>query len=280
MGFSAVAARLFAERWLAGPSTSDAIRVSLRANRLGMGVIINYLGEQLDKKGEVDATVTKYLELIKAVKGAKLKADITMKATQIGLVIDKKVFERNYKNIVKFALKNKVFVWLDMEEWQFVDDTIDVYIRSVKSGNVGICIQSYLRRSHTDLTRLAKYGAVVRLVKGAHRVEGDEFYSDSEVTANYSKLMNYLFRKFRRFTIATHDADMIEEALLLNKRYHRKVTYAMLMGIRNGYAASLAAGGLDVYIYVPFGEKWMAYAYRRLKEVSNMKLLLRSLLGG
>jgi proline dehydrogenase len=41
----------------------------------------------------------------------------------------------------------------------------------------------------------------------------------------------------------------------------------------------LARKGEKVSIYVPFGERWISYSYRRLKELSNLKLVIRSLFG-
>ena len=72
--------------------------------------------------------------------------------------------------------------------------------------------------------------------------------------------MLYLFKNARAFTLATHDSNMIEKGLELNKKYNKEVTHAMLNGIRNEYAKSLAERGERVAIYIPFGPKWIDYA--------------------
>lgn len=64
----------------------------------------------------------------------------------------------------------------------------------------------------------------------------------------------------------------------LNRSYRRDVTYAMLNGIRNKALARLAGMGNRTAAYIPFGDRWLAYTLRRLREESNLRLVLRSLL--
>ena len=90
--------------------------------------------------------------------------------------------------------------------------------------------------------------------------------------------MLYLFKNARAFTLATHDSNMIENGLRLNKKYKKEVTYAMLNGIRNDYAKSLAERGERIAIYIPFGPKWIDYAYRRMRERGHVSLIMRSLI--
>ncbi len=279
MKLSWIEERIFAGRWIAGERITDAIRVGRALNSENITAIINYLGEQYERKQDVNHSVKEYLRLIDDVKKDGIRADIAVKATQIGLMINKLEFLRNYAKIVNFAKKSNVFVWLDMEEREFVEATIDAYVDLMGKGNTGICIQAYLRRSQKDLAMLLKRGAVVRLVKGAYRGSGVGLDAQS-TERNYSRLMNYLFVHGMTFTIASHSQRIIERARRMNKRYKRNVTYAMLEGIHQGYAEKLSMEGEQVSVYVPFGPKWKEYAFRRLKELRNIRLLARSMLGG
>lgn len=272
--------KLFAGKWIAGPDVADAIAEAERLNRLGIAAIINYLGEAYHRKEVVDNAVGTYLSLIAEIRRRKLRADISMKITELGYLIDKKTAFSNYSRIVDLAAKNKIFVWLDMEEHRFVDDTIRIYLSKMKKGNTGICIQSYLRRSMRDVGKLPN-GATIRLVKGAYSESEDiAFQTRKSTTENYAVLMYYIWNKFDRFTIATHDKELLQIAFGLEKRQKREVTYAMLKGVRNKYAAELAKSGKRVAVYVPFGREWMPYSLRRLREASNLKLIVRSVFGG
>ena len=220
----AIFERLFAGRWIAGPEISDAITVAKRFNRRGISAIFNYLGEDLKDKRAVDESVRVYSELIRQAGEEGIKASISVKPTQLGASISYRTFMKNYNRIVQLAKSNGVFVWFDMESYGMVDTVIRAYRADMKSRDTGICIQAYLTRSYEDALRLARQGAIIRLVKGAYKEGPDVAYQSREaVTANYIRIMEMLFKESRRFMIATHDLDIIGRAQKLNMKYKRNV---------------------------------------------------------
>ena len=277
MGASSFIEKALAGRWIAGSKINDAIAVGKKFNSHGIKVIVNYLGEGLRDKAQVKDSIRAYNGLILAIRKADIDAEISVKASQLGLSISRSLAEKNYSRLVKVARKSGIFVWLDMEEHRYVDETIGLYKTELRGGGVGICIQSYLKRSHDDLRGLVRLKAVVRLVKGAYKTNSRMAYGSRQMTTeNYVRLMTYLFKNADGFTIATHDLSIIEEAIEQNRSYRRNVTYSMLNGIRNAEAVRLAATN-KVAVYVPFGERWLDYAFRRLKEEGHLTLIIRSI---
>lgn len=279
MDLNSDAEELVASRWIVGPKVADALDRAKKLKSLGIKSMVNYLGENLKEIEEIMQTENLYYDLIDKIHSKRLPVDISLKPTQLGLAIDYGIFAKNYFNLVNYAYSKKVFVWLDMEENKYVDSTIKAYTRIVKKGNVGICLQAYLKRTENDLKKLAKSNSRIRLVKGAYSEPSSIAYKSwADVTANYNYLMTILFSKFNNFVLATHDSNIMDKALLLNRVLKRDVSYALLNGIRNKYAYKLAKSGESVYLYLPFGDKkWIYYAYRRLKEASHLKLFIRSL---
>ena len=273
------AARLVAGRWIAGTRADDAIRDAKAFNSRGIRVLLNNLGEAYRSPAKIDSTVSNYMYLINNISKMKLGAALSVKPSQLGLRVSEKELERNYLKIVRAAEKNGIFVWLDMEEHDTVDSTIDLYRRWIKYGNTGICIQSYLRRSMEDEKQLVEDGGTIRLVKGAYTEPRNmAFQSRAEVTRRYSSMMGYLFEHASAFMIATHDMRMIGKAMRLEKRSKKRAMLGMLKGIMNRKAVELAESGEDMNIYVPFGPDWIAYSYRRLTEAGHTSLILRSLM--
>lgn len=272
--------KLLAGKWIAGAHMEDAIEKATMLNRQGVGAILNYLGEDFEDKKDAQDAIDTYISLIEKIHDGNVQADIAVKPTQIGLRISYVYAAKNYSTILEYARKKNVFVWLDMESYRYVEDTIKLYLEHLSSHrkkDTGICIQSYLKRSRRDIDRIVKRNGVIRLVKGAYKESNLIAYaSRAEVTENYSELMRYLFAHATRFTIATHDMKMIGLALHLNRVRHREVTLAMLNGIRNKYAIHLAKME-NVYVYVPFGGRWVDYSIRRLRELSNAVIIVRSL---
>ena len=277
MDFNDMVEHIFASRWISGTRMEDAIKSSTHFNGLGIRTVINYLGEDIAKQVVVDSTVDTYIRLIRYIKNYNINADISVKPTQLGLSISEQEAMANYSKLVKNARLSSVFVWLDMEGEPTVDSTLKMYLSEVQQGGVGICLQAYLKRTESDLQRISKSGGIIRLVKGAYSSsKSKSFTTWEEVTRNYAKLMQMAYEKCTEFTIATHDIEMIKKSMELNKKYKRKVTYAMLKGIRNRLAVKIAKDN-KMSLYVPFGDQWISYSYRRLKEAGHLKLLLKSL---
>ncbi|MGC8478508.1 MAG: proline dehydrogenase family protein [Candidatus Micrarchaeia archaeon] len=277
MGCSESLEKIFAGRWIAGARVEDAVREAQKFNRIGVKAIINYLGEEFQREEDAEEAIAKIKEAIHAIKSGGVNADISVKPTQLGLLVSEQLFASNLKMILREAKKFGIFVWIDMEEPETVGKVVHLYSKEFSYNGVGICIQSYLKRSSGDLRLLARQKAVIRLVKGAYSLTSAMYSTREEINSNYLKLMEYLFKHFSKFTIATHDLAIIEKALKLNSRYKREVTYAMLKGVRNRYLKELAAKGESVSVYIPFGDKWISYSYRRLREAGHLSLIIKSL---
>lgn len=271
-------AKLFAGRWIPGPKVDDGIRFAKYLDSKGIVTILNYLGEGHREKSDMEHTFNVYESILSGLEGT-INYQISVKPTQIGIPYFPDLAGEYYDRLVEEAGKNNIFVWIDMEEYSTVDSTIELYKRNIDKPNTGLCIQSYLKRSLDDVRGLVDLGGRIRLVKGAYNEPESVAYKNrDDTTRNFSKIMDYLFEHDNYFMIATHDLNLVNEAMEKNKKYNRDFHIAMLNGIRNKEAHRLCGHGAKVALYVPFGEAWMSYAVRRLKETSNLRLVLRSLL--
>jgi proline dehydrogenase len=278
VNMNALLEKALASRWIAGYHLEDAIELTEKLNSKGMSTLINFLGEDALERQQIKEAVKTYAKLIKEIKIKKLDASISIKLTQIGLSIDYQTMLPNYTKIVKLAKKNNIFVWLDMEEPKFIDQTIKAYGTVSKHNNTGICIQAYLKRSKSDVEALIKKKAKIRLVKGAYHLSPETaLKTKREINHNYLQIMRMLFERSNNFMIATHDSKIIKQAINLNKKYKRNIIFAMLNGIRNRYAEHLVEKRMNFAMYVPFGKDWIGFSYRRLTEQKHLLLILRSL---
>jgi proline dehydrogenase len=270
-----------AKNWIAGKSIKEAIKYSKRANARGFSAVVNYLGEEIREATEVQKTTEEYHRLLNSMRAEGIDGSISVKLTQLGLGLDKEYCRKNLEEIQSFAAKIERFVWIDMESSRFTDDTIDLYSSSISvTGNVGICIQSHLRRSERDLQKLIQVGGKIRLVKGAYNEpEAIAYKSKYEISRNFSNLMEHLFANSpNMFSIATHDSKLVNEALELSEKQDKNFEFAMLKGIRDNLKLELVSKGYRVTEYIPYGENWLPYSLRRMREKpSNILLLARSL---
>jgi proline dehydrogenase len=268
-----------AKRWVAGYNTDEAMEAALDTNSHGMSAILNFLGEDTTDTKLVDMTVKEYLLLMDSMLARKVQGCVSVKPTQLGLTIDHNMCLQNFNRLAARARELGQFIWLDMESVKSTEDTISIYLDLYKQYDMtGIAIQSYLRRSASDLLHIIECGGKVRLVKGAyHESEEHIFVTNEEVNANYSKLMKMLFESKNYFAIATHNSALIEEAISMGK--NTKFEFQMLKGIRDDLKHELVTKGFAVAEYIPYGSQWLPYSVRRIMERKrNLLLLARSLI--
>jgi proline dehydrogenase len=244
-----------------------------------MSAILNFLGEDTTDSKLVDMTVNEYLLLMDLMHARKVQGCVSIKPTQLGLTIDYSMCLQNFNRLAARARDLGQFIWLDMESVKSTEDTIAIYLDLYKQYDmIGIAIQSYLRRSASDLLHIIECGGKVRLVKGAyHESEEHIFVTNEEVNASYSKLMKMLFDSKNYFAIATHNSALIEEAINMGK--NTKFEFQMLKGIRDDLKHELLTKGFAVAEYIPYGSQWLPYSVRRIMERKrNLLLLARSLI--
>lgn len=265
-------ARTMARRFVAGETIQDAISAARTLNRAGMSVSIDYLGESVSREEEATAAAGMYLQLIDRVVHEKLDANVSLKLTQMGQNIDDGFLRRNVGRVLDRARDADMFVRLDMESSAYTQRTIDFFRGLWDEGyrNVGIVLQSYLRRTEADAGLANELGARVRLCKGAYQEpESVAFPEKSDVDANYVRVMRQLLSDGNYPGIATHDEAMIRatrEYATAHAIPPSAFEFQMLYGVRRDLQHQLRKSGYKVRVYVPFGEAWYPYLMRRLAE--------------
>jgi len=259
---------------------NGALDAAKGANGRGFIALLNFLGDDVTDGAVAESQTNEYLALQKAIAEDGIDGSVSVKLTQLGLLVNEQLVAERLVRLASNAASLSQLLWIDMEGSGFTDKTLKMYTDLLLTHkNAGLALQAYMRRGETDLIALLDVGARVRLVKGAYREDRDTVFSSRrEVSENYSRLMRLLFERGENFTIATHDSALIEEARGLAESHHKKFEFGMLRGIRDELKTELVASGYKVVDYIPYGDQWYAYSIRRIKEhPSNVWLLLRSL---
>jgi len=280
LGFKEAVILRIAKRWISGADLESALADARDANQRGMGAIVNFLGEEITDPAAADGQVDEYLRLQQGMANGGIRGFVSVKLTQFGLGSDDQGAVARLEKVASNSERLGQKLWIDMEGSAVGERTVGIYLDAFKRHpNLGIAIQSYMRRSEADLRLLLDSGAKVRLVKGAYKESHNLVYpTRNEVTANYSRLMAMLFEGGEGFSIGTHDSKLVQEARRLAESKHIEFEFEMLKGIRNELKADLVKEGYKVSEYLPYGDQWFAYSKRRISEhPSNIWLLLRSL---
>ncbi len=261
-----------ARRFVAGESSDDAIDVAKALEGRGLTVTLDLLGEKVTSATAALDAAKAYVALVGEATAAGISRGISVKLTQIGLDIDRATAIDNLRRIVDAGVEPGFFVRVDMEGSTYTADTIAAVetLWSIGYRNVGVAIQSALRRSTDDVTRLNELGVSVRLVKGAYREpRSAAFVHKEEVDASFRQLTERLLTMGSSPAIATHDPALIEYARRVAAEHGippDRFEFEFLYGIRRDLQLSLVREGYRVRVYVPYGREWFPYFMRRLGE--------------
>lgn len=275
-------------RFVAGTTVADAVAATRAVNAAGMSVSIDNLGENVTNAEEARASAQLYNHLLDEIAQDKLEANISVKLTHMGLDVDEQMARNLVASLVAKAAKLNPpnFVRVDMEGSPYTQRTLDfvheLHRMPGNQGRVGAVIQSYMRRSESDVEKLLAERIRIRLCKGAYKEPPElAFQKKSEVDDNYVKLTKILLKSGVYHGIATHDERIIRETIAFATREKIPPTsfeFQMLHGIRRDLQQSLVKNGWRMRVYIPFGTEWYPYFMRRLGErPANAFFLLKNL---
>jgi proline dehydrogenase len=284
-------ARSAARRFVAGETADEALQAVQELNRQGILATLDQLGENTATPADARQTADEIQTILDRIAQAGAHANVSLKLSQIGLLVDRGSCQENLARILEHARGCQNFVRIDMEDSAVTSQTLDLYraMRQAGFDNVGVVLQAYLRRTEADLQTLLPLETRVRLCKGAYNEPaGVAFPSKADVDANYDRLACLVLDHAAaspadplrsdagsdgffppRPAFATHDPQRIAHAtayadsLRLPKDAFE---FQMLYGIRRDLQTGLVARGYAVRIYVPYGTHWYPYLMRRLAE--------------
>jgi proline dehydrogenase len=285
-------ARKFAERFIAGETLDQVLDSVATLNTKGISASLDLLGESVRDESEARAAGREYVAMLDRINERKVDANISVKLTAMGLDLSESLCIDVVGAILERARQYGTFVRLDMESTAYTDRTLrmfyDTFYPTYRE-NVGIVLQSYLRRTEADTRDAIAAQCRVRLCKGAYQEPPALAFPDKkDVDENYVRCMRVLMREGRYPGLATHDERIIVEA----KRYaaaegiaRDRFEFQMLYGVRRDLQESLVREGYRMRVYVPFGTQWYPYLMRRLAErPANVAFItgnvIRELVGG
>jgi proline dehydrogenase len=278
-----------ASRFVAGETASDSIRAIRELNEKCINATLDHLGEHTSTVDEADRATEDILLILDQIDKAGVRANVSIKLTQIGMGLDEEICRQNLVRILEQVKECKNFLRIDMEDTPYTDITLAMYYSMLQRGfnvsQVGLVVQSYLYRTEADVRKLLEYNTHLRLVKGAYKEPSDKaFPKKGDVDANFDLLTKLMIDAAVKIeanrvstdgrvppipAVATHD----EKRIAFAKQYAEKVglpkealEFQMLYGIRRDLQEQLVNQGYPVRVYVPFGTHWYPYFMRRLAE--------------
>jgi proline dehydrogenase len=273
-------------RFMPGENFEDALKAAQTLASKKLGAIFTHLGENIKDRAEAQQVTEHYLEVLGQIRNSGLKAEISVKLTQLGLDLSTDFCFDNLKTIIERAEKHSI-VWVDMEASNYVDVTLEVYRRALQVfPNVGVCLQAYLHRTKEDFSNLMPLRPSIRLVKGAYNEPSEiAFPRKQDVDKNYFALAAEMLvakkeNRCVRAAFGTHDLVLIRRlSELASTQGLAKADFEvqMLYGIQRAEQERLASEGCTSIVLVAYGTYWYPWFVRRLAErPANLWFMVRN----
>ncbi len=198
-------AERLAQRFIAGASVPEVLKVVAGLRRRSLGFTIDLLGEATITESEADHYQGEYLRLLAGlsepvnrwpaidaidtdpVTGPLPRVNVSIKLSSLYSQFDpidpegtSRAVRARLRPVLRLARQQRAFVNVDMEQYAFKDLTLRIFREVLDEDefrdwpDVGIAIQVYLRDCAADLENLARWverrgtPVWVRLIKGAY----------------------------------------------------------------------------------------------------------------
>jgi proline dehydrogenase len=256
-------AERLASRYVAGIALEDALEVARALAEDGLASSIDYFGESVADPAEAERVAAAYVELAGRLQRAPARTFVSLDLSHLGIDLPGDGACRRLRRIAE-ALPEGSRVQVGAEQAARADRVLAAVIEVAQGGApVSATLQANLHRTEADGAALAQAGVPIRLVKGAYVEDPAIAHAWGEPTdLAFVRLAHELHGAGASISLGTHDP-VLREALV---RALPGVGVEMLLGVRPDDARALAAGGVAVRIYVPYGDAWFRYAMRRLAE--------------
>src|SRR4030095_15500976 len=203
-------------RFVAGETIEEAVAAIRELNHDQCSASFDHLNESVGNASETEGEVSEDLRVLAQIDETAINSNVSIKLTQFGLDLDPELAYRNARRVVADAASRGNFVRVDMEGSSVTQVTLDIFKRlreEIGLNDVGIVLQSYLRRTYADAAQLWKLPARIRICKGAYNEPPEVAFPDKhDVDKNYVKVMQLLLGSGVYHGIATHDPKMIERS--------------------------------------------------------------------
>ncbi len=215
-------------RFVAGETIDEAVAAIQELNAEGCSASFDHLNESVANSAEAAAEVKEYLQVLNRIDETGINSNVSIKLTQFGLELDPELAYRNARAVVEDAARRENFVRVDMEGSNVTQVTIDIFKRlraEFGLNDVGIVLQSYLRRTYADAQELVKLPARIRICKGAYNEPPEVAFPDKkDADDNYVRVMQLLLveRNLSRHSHARSEDDRGDDRFFAATKGFRK----------------------------------------------------------
>jgi CelD/BcsL family acetyltransferase involved in cellulose biosynthesis len=244
--------------YIAGDTLADANTVRQRLLRDGLTATIGYWNSDQQPPREIAEEYTTALDLL----------GTDQQETYLSIKLPPLQFSQKLlRNVAARAASVDRRIHFDALEPEAVDRTrvmVEDILTAYPSLDIGFTLPGRWRRSLDDALWACEKNLYVRVVKGEWPDPDDP---EREMRSGYLEVIEKLAGRARHVSIATHDPGLAAEAATLLKEAGTSCNLELLYGLPMRESLKRARDlGLDVRVYLPYGEAYRPYALSQARR--------------
>ncbi|MCP5167001.1 MAG: GNAT family N-acetyltransferase [Pseudomonadales bacterium] len=244
--------------YIAGDSLADAERIREKLARQGLSATIGYWNaEQQPPRAVADH----YLAGLDLLSRDERGTYLSIKLPTLGFA------PQLLDAVAAKACKTGRRIHFDALGPEAVDQTrqqIERTLAAFPGVDIGYTLPARWRRSLDDAAWAAEHNLWVRVVKGEWPDPADPH---RDMRAGYLELIDKLAGRARHVSVATHDPRLAAEAVAKLRAAGTPCNLELLYGLpRRASIAQARKLGLDVRMYIPYGEAYRPYALSQVRR--------------
>jgi proline dehydrogenase len=234
------------KKHIAGSTNSSVLKVIRDLNNKGMHATVTLLNEHVDDHTKARYNTNAYVQFIKQLSRLRLNSDISVRASQLGGMIDRKLLERNLGDIIEAAKKG---------------EAVELYRKfKPRFRNLGVEINPSAEIEGKDVGKMLSGSDIIKLrynQKGGTERKGDKLRL-------YKSYIEALSKRHTSLTLLEHDQKLVSRIMAAGRDYKKNLIFEIPLG----YSQKLSKlkGKSNMSVYVPYGKDWIPYFINRLAE--------------
>ncbi len=232
-----------ARRYVSGPEVADAVRTAQMLRGRGLSCTFGYWDSGTDAPADV---ARQALDAGEALRSCGIDGYVSVKSTAFAY------------DASPLRSAGSTHVHIDAMGFDSVDPTFDF---AAELPGAGLTLPGRWHRSDRDALTAVEMGRPVRVVKG----QFPGFADDRDPAHGFLSVIDILAGRAPFVAVASHDVPLAAEALRRLRRAGTPCELQLLYGLPIERVLR-QTGETTARVYVPFGNAYVPYALRRLRE--------------
>jgi len=244
-------------RWVLARDAGSALKSAANLYSRGIVASLNYLGEKTRDEGVVLSNLEEYLRLIRQAKKGLVRADVSVKPSQLGALVGPSTLEENLRQLLDELGDTVATLSVDAEDEKTNELSWPV-LRALILDQTGLTltVQAHDENATAKVSGIMEAGGRVRLCKGAYGGTAPPHDLLERLVLSILKTS-----PAPKIVVATNSPRIVR--LLSVVALGQPFEIEPLQGTHRRVEDLAVAAGLRIRRYVPFGENWLPYCKRR-----------------